>query len=103
MITAQPSLWDNAALESGYRSMADLKLEEAVRYFNEALQDGFGGRETTQEAIDACHYWQPRIKKNVELDAPAITDFLTDFRQYPFTRLMTGLKKAILRYFVGCM
>jgi len=103
MIPAQPSLWDNEALESGYRTMADLKLVEAVQYFNEALQAGFGGRETTQEAIDACYYWQPRIKKNVEINALAITNFLADYKQYPFSRLMTGLKKALLRYFVDCM
>src|SRR5665213_3101091 len=103
MITAQPSLWDNAALESGYRSMADLKLEEAVQYFNEALQIGFGGEKTTREAIDACDYWQSRIKKSEEINALAITNFLADYKQYPFSRLMTGLKKALLRYFVDCM
>lgn len=34
----QLSLWDNVALESGYRCMAGLELEEAQRGFNEALR-----------------------------------------------------------------
>lgn len=103
MPVAQLSLWDNEALERSYRCLADLELEEASRYFNMAFQSGFGSEETIGEAIDACHYWQPRIKEPGEINALAITNFLSDFRQYPFTHLLTGLKRSLLRYMVDCM
>lgn len=103
MPVAQLSLWDNAALESGYRSMSHLELDEAVRNLNEALLSAFCDQETTRNSLAACNFWQPRIKKIKEIEALAITNLLSDYSRFSFTRLMTGLKKALLSYLVECL
>lgn len=103
MPVAQLSLWDNEALERGYRSLSGLELNEAVKDFNTALQSGLGNEAIIREAIGACQFWQPRIMKTGRIIASEITGFIADWQQYPFTRLMTGLKKSLLRYIADCL
>ena len=97
MVTTQISLWDNAALETGYRCMAQLKFEEAIGHFKEALVTAFCDQKTTREAIEACEYWQPKVKAEEE-NIVKLNQFLFEYQQYPFTPLMASIRKALLNF-----
>ena len=101
----QPTLWDNVALENGYKLLSDLNLKEAIVQFNEALQSPMGDRESIQAVIDACEYWQKRLIFPPELSATGnhsdhgshnVSGFLEDYLAYPFDSKMTGFKKNLL-------
>jgi hypothetical protein len=96
MSVAQLSLWDTESVENGYRCMFDLQLDKALEYFNESIHGLFANELTTIDAIDACNYWRVRINKTDKIFTENIRDFLKDYQQYPFTRLLTGLKKTLL-------
>ena len=95
MVPKQISLWDNEALETGYRCMAKLKFEEAIGHFKEALATVFCDQKTTGEAIEACEYWQPLVKEE-ELNIVVVNQFLSKYRMYPFTPLMVSARKELL-------
>lgn len=99
MGTQQLSLWDNVALESGYRSMALLNLEQAVAYFKEALLLPHCDREVTRENIAACIYWHTLINNTHEKEAVSIASLLSAYKRFSFSGFMLGLKKALLSYF----
>ena len=94
MVSKQISLWDNEALETGYHCMAQLKFENAIAHFKEALETRFCDQKTTGEAITFCEYWKPLVKQ--ELNIASVNHFLSQYRQYPFTPLMTSTRKALL-------
>lgn len=100
MNSKQISLWDNVALESGYRYMSQLKLAEAIGYFKEAMQLPFCDKAITQDSIDACIFWQPLIEKGQERDTDFVARLLSEYTRFSFTPSMIGLRKAILNYFV---
>lgn len=58
MTVNQLSLWDNEALENGYRCLSSLELEKAESDFNEALNGAFGDTAWLIRAIQACRDWQ---------------------------------------------
>lgn len=112
MIVQQLSLWDNEALETGYRCLAALELEEAIRQFNNALQSGIGEQELIQKSIAACNYWQPRLQLSsgaeVHDGATAslsqhIAEMLADYIRYPFNRQMDRFKKNLLGHIVDLL
>ena len=97
MVPKQISLWDNEALETGYRCMAQLKFEEAIGHFKEALVTVFCDQKTTNEAIEACEYWQPHVKEE-ELTIVSVNQFLFEYQQYQFTPLMASTRNALVRF-----
>lgn len=112
MPVQQLSLWDNEALETGYRCLNALEWEEAILQFNEALQGGIGEMESVQKLITASQYWQARIQhtpgSQVHSGAAAslsqhIAGLLADYSHYSFTPQMAGFKKALLGHIVGLL
>jgi len=110
MPVRQPSLWDNVALETGFRCLVALKLDEAASQFNEALKSATGNRESIYAGLAACQYWQTRIQQLEELATPPgntesrsgyMTELLEDYTSYPFTPMIRKFKKALLNYFAG--
>lgn len=103
----QPSLWDNIALETGYRCLIALKLDEAIRQFNEAMGSATGDRESIHTGLAACQFWQTRIQQLEEPVTPLgntvsrsryMAVLLEDFSHYPFTPVIRKFKKALLNY-----
>jgi tetratricopeptide (TPR) repeat protein len=104
----QLSFWDNEALETGYRRLADLKLEEAESHFNKALEAGIGELDSVKKLIEACGYWLARIRYLPESgdtisSSEQIDALLTAFVHYPFTPQMNAFKKALLTYIVSLL
>jgi len=103
----QPSLWDNVALETGYRCLIALKLDEAIRQFNAAMGSATGDRESIHIGLATCQFWQNRIQQLEEPVTPLgntvsrsryMTVLLEDFSHYPFTPGIRKFKKALLNY-----
>lgn len=103
----QPSLWDNVALETGYRCLIALKLDEAIRQFNEAMESATGDRESIHIGLAACQFWQNRIQQLEEPATPSgnivsrsryMAVLLEDFSHYPFTPGIRKFKMALLNY-----
>ncbi len=101
----QPSLWDNVALENGYKALSDFNLKEAVVQFKEALLSADGNRDSIQTTIDTCLYWQKLLNSTTEVSATGslseydnqfVSKVLKAYIKYPFDSRMTGLKKKIL-------
>lgn len=101
----QPSLWDNVALENGYRLLSDLKLKEAIAEFNLAMQSPIGEEESIAPALETCRYWQERLrdpfdsgtgKDSLRPNDPSIQGILDTFMAYPFDSRMKGFKKNLL-------
>lgn len=108
----QLSLWDNEALETGYRCLNALEWEAAIRQFNKALQGGIGEIGSVQKLIAASHYWKERIQHapgpETHSDATAsfsqhIAGLLADYSRYSFTPQMAGFKKALLGHIVDLL
>lgn len=104
MPVIQPTLWDNLALESGYRFLVELDFEEAAVQFEEAF-NGPGDKQPVSEAIASVQYWKPRVDalllSNISPDA--IKEFTNDFISYNFTAQLAGFKKALLMRLVDVM
>jgi hypothetical protein len=84
MDSLQPSLWDNVALESGYRKLSELKLEAAIGDFSEALKMDTGQGEAIRRALATAEYWWTKTR---EQDASLrFGRLLEDFAGYPFDR-----------------
>lgn len=108
MPSQQLSFWDNEALETGYRLLADLKLEDAERQFAKALQAGIGETGSVRKLLEACEYWQVRLKYSPEKNdanssSEQIDSLLTAFVHYPFTPQMNVLKKTLLAHIVSLL
>lgn len=104
MPVIQPTLWDNLALESGYRFLAELDFEEAAIQFEEAF-NGPGDKQPVSKAIASVQYWKPRVDTlslhNIAPDT--IKSLSDDFISYHFTAQLTGFKKALLIRLVDVM
>ena len=103
----QPTLWDNVALENGYRCLSTLKLNEGIGQFRQALQSPMAQEESIQAAITTCEYWRSRIKlppKQLTLFSHTqnrhhyISEFLEDYTQYHFSPRMKELRKGLMGY-----
>lgn len=103
----QPSLWDNVALENGYKLLSDLNLREATVQFNEALLSPISDRPSIQTALNACEYWQLRLGSLSELlaaESPSergnqfVSGFLESYLEYPFDSRMALFKKTLLAH-----
>ncbi len=97
----QLTLWDNEALETGYRYFSCLRLEEAKLKFLEALRMNLGGKDELEEAIKACDCWLPKInysQKNSENNnlSNKADLLLNKFTNYPFTSRMKEFRRALL-------
>lgn len=108
MPSQQLSFWDNEALETGYRLLADLELEGAEQQFKKALQAGIGEMDSVKKLREACEYWQARLKyspenKDANSSSEQIDSLLTAFVHYPFTPQMNAFKKALLAYVVSLL
>ncbi len=112
MTTQQLSLWDNEALETGYRCLAALELEEAIRQFNKALQAGIGEMESVKKLIGTCKYWQARIQHSPRAQAhigatadlsQRIAELLADYIHYSFNPQTARFKKALLGHIVDLL
>jgi hypothetical protein len=99
----QLTFWDNEALETGYRYLADLDLENAALQFNKALEAGIGELDSVKKLIEACEYWQARIHYRPDSDnnTEQIDSLLAAFVHYPFTPQMNVVKKALLAHIVS--
>lgn len=108
MPSQQLSFWDNEALETGYRLLADLKLEDAKLQFNKTLQAGIGETSSVKKLLEACEYWQARLKYSPENNdagssSEQIDSLLTSFVHYPFTPQMNVFKKSMLAFIVSLL
>lgn len=104
MLFIQPTLWDNLALESGYRFLAELDFEEAAIQFEEAF-NGPGDTQPVLKAIASVQYWKPQVAalSLSDISSDTIKDFTDDFISYHFTAQLTGFKKALLIRLVDAM
>ena len=105
MPVQQLSFWDNEALETGYRCLAALQLDEASVQFNKALQAGIGEMDSVQKLIEACKYWQPFL-----IQSPGDTNvsqhiklLLENYLDYPFIPQMATFKKQLLYDIAGLL
>lgn len=89
MFIRQLSLWDNVALEKGYRRLAALDFKEAISQFNEALK-GPGEKADIQKAIEAAKFWQEKLASS------EIRNLLKEFMGYPFLPQWRNFKEALL-------
>lgn len=108
MPSQQLSFWDNEALETGYRLLADLELGGAERQFTKALQAGIGETDSVKKLLEACEYWQTRLKYSPEdndanSSSEQIDSLLTAFVHYPFTPQMKIFKKALMAHIVSLL
>lgn len=105
MASRQLSFWDNEALETGYRCLADLELEEAKLQFKKALEAGLGETNSAKKLIEVCEYWQVRIQYAPEANngSEQIESLLGAFVHYLFTPQMNVLKKALLNHIVALL
>ncbi|MEO8960851.1 MAG: hypothetical protein ABI325_03155 [Ginsengibacter sp.] len=108
MPSQQLSFWDNEALETGYRLLADLKMGDAERQFKKALEAGIGETDSVKKLLEACEYWQIRLKYSPENNdanssSEQIDSLLTAFVHYPFSRQMNAFKKALLSRIVSLL
>ncbi len=103
----QPSLWDNVALENGYRLLSDLRLKEAIDEFNLAMKSPIGEEESIASALETCRYWQERLldplipgsdKSSLKPNNPSTRGILDSFTAYPFDSKMKGFKNNLLGY-----
>jgi tetratricopeptide (TPR) repeat protein len=98
MSVRQLSLWENVALENGYRRLAILNFEEAISQFNEALK-GPGEKTTIQKTIETAQFWQGRIKPSTKsLSSDGIKNLLKEFTAYPFLPQLSRFKEVLLIY-----
>lgn len=97
MSVRQLSLWENVALENGYRRLATLSFKEAISQFNEALK-GLGEKATIQKAIETAQFWQGRIQPSKSLSSDGIKNLLNEFIAYPFLPQLKKFKEALLIY-----
>lgn len=101
MAPYQPSLWDNVALENGYRLLSELKLKEAIVEFNLAMQSPTGEEDSIASALETCRYWQERLIIDPDTgpaddSLPYIQEILEAYLIYPFDSKMKGFKKNVL-------
>jgi len=102
MDSLQPSLWDNVALESGYRELNELKFEAAVRSFSEALKMDMGQGETIRHALATAEYWRARVGQDglsgegSEETTRRFGRLLEEFAAYPFDGRMQLFKRNLL-------
>lgn len=102
MDSLQPSLWDNVALENGYRNLNELQLGLAVREFSEALGMDMGQGDAIRYAIVTAEYWRERIGEGTPLRAATERESLSygqlleDFASYAFDGKMQVFKRNLL-------
>ncbi len=94
----QLTLWDNIALENGYRSLSNLKFEEALGYFENALKSGTGDMESIRRMIEVCIFWKDRLSEYNKPDSGAsgISGLLVTFAGYRFPFDTGELKRSLL-------
>lgn len=98
----QPSLWDNVALENGYRNLNELQLSPAIAEFSEALRMDMGLGDGIRHGIATAEYWRERIGETVPQAAvtkKALRPYgqlVEDFGSYPFDDKMQVFKKNLL-------
>lgn len=101
MSVRQLSIWDNIAIIQGYQLLFNLKFEEAIVKFQEALLNA-SDREIIQNTIKTCRFWQAKLQCSHDQheEVNNTTDLFNDYALYPFSIRMRPLKKAILFYIV---
>lgn len=95
---SQLSLWDNAALENGYRHLATLKLDRAAADFREALAAGIADQPEIDACLTAIAFWQPKLEAQPPLPLPQLLD---TYSRFSFGSKMTAFKKGILLLIAG--
>ncbi len=105
MPVQQLSFWDNEALERGYRSLAALKMDEALVQFNKALRAGIGEMDSVQKLIEACKYWKPFLIPAIEdTNVSQHIKLLQDnYLDYSFIPQMATFKKSLLLFIVDLL
>jgi hypothetical protein len=90
---SQLSLWDNAALENGYRHLAALNLDRAAADFREALAAGIADHPEIDACLTAIAFWQQKLETQPPLALPQLLDA---YSRFSFGSKMTAFKKAVL-------
>ncbi|MBR9999530.1 MAG: hypothetical protein KFF73_11190 [Cyclobacteriaceae bacterium] len=96
----QLSMWDNISLESGFRCLMAMDLDNAIQYFRNSLEKGSGDQKIIKLLIEVCQYWKNRIQSvhQTELSSESVEELLEDYNRFHFTPEMAGLEKALLMY-----
>lgn len=102
MSSLQLTFWDNEALETGYRHLAALELEDAKLQFKKTLEAGIGEMDSVKKLIEACDYWQLRIGfiPGKDNQSEQIELLLSAFVHFSFTPQMNAFKKSLLMHIV---
>lgn len=102
MDSLQPSLWDNVALENGYRKLNELKFGAALREFSEAFQMDMGRGDAIRQAIATAEYWGERMGEDAPAEGAAkilarsTAQLLEDLASYRFDDKMQRLRQGLL-------
>ena len=106
MPARQLTFWDNEALELGYHFLNDLQFQKAISHFNEALFNKIAERDSIQQLVTVCEYWQLRIQY-VSVDdgnrTEKINALIGDYSHYVSSRQIDNFKNALLLYIVSLL
>lgn len=108
MSVNQLSLWDNEALETGYRCLSNMELEKAESHFTEALNGAFGNTAWLKRAIQACRDWRSLLVHSQDTNEKngsghRVHSILSTYLEYPFTPPMKQFRKALLSHIVSLL
>lgn len=99
----QLSLWDNVALETGYRQLAALELEQAIQAFDEALKTDMGEAEAIRHSAATACFWHQRLSQPAasgsEEKAVFLAEWVDAFGGYSFTPKMQAFEKRLVSHF----